>query len=287
MSATIAEMIQLGRQQLAAAGIDTPRLDAEILLRYVLDLDRAQLFAQLPEPVSERASHDYQTLITARAAGTPVAYLTGHREFYGLHIATRPGVLIPRPETELLVEWALSWLARRPAATVVDVGTGTGAIPLAIATALGPDWTGSIVGVDRFPAPVALAAENRARLDLIERVSLVRGSLLDWSAGPVDLVTANLPYLRPDQVTGNPMLAAESEDALVSGPDGLGLIRELIADLPRVLRADGAIILEIDPSQAEAVRTLLRAALPAAKVSVLPDLASDARFVTADLGLGQ
>lgn len=284
MSATIGETIQLGQQQLAAAGIDTPRLDAEILLRHALDLDRAQLFARLPEPVAEGASDNFQTLITARAAGTPVAYLTGRREFYGLTLATRPGVLIPRPETELLVEWALAWLAQRPEATVVDVGTGTGAIPLAIAAALGSTWIGTIVGIDPFPAPVALAAENRVRLDLTERVSLVRGSLLAWCAGPIDLVTANLPYLRPDQVADNPMLAAEPAAALVAGADGLDLIRELAADLPRVLGPDGAVILEIDPSQADTVRELLRAALPPAVVSVLPDLAGQARFVTANLG---
>ena len=281
MSASVVETIRLGGQQLAVAGIDTPRLDAEILLRHVLHLDRAQLFAHLHGPVPDGASSDYQALITARAAGVPVAYLTGEREFYGLTLATRPEVLIPRPETELLVEWALAWLARRPAATVVDVGTGTGAIPLALATALGPDWHGTIVGSDRFPAPVALAAENRARLDLTGRVGLVRGSLLAWCAGPVDLITANLPYLRPDQVAGNPMLAAEPVDALVAGPDGLDLIRELIVDLPRVLRSDGAVILEIDPSQAETVRELIEAALPRAVVSVIPDLSGRARFVTA------
>jgi release factor glutamine methyltransferase len=287
MSTSIAETIRRGRQKLAAAGIDTPRLDAEILLRHVLDLDRAQLFAHLHEPVSDGASSNYQALITARADGIPVAYLTGEREFYGLTLATRPGVLIPRPETELLVEWALTWLARRPGATVVDVGTGTGAIPLALATTLGPDWIGTIIGSDRFLAPVVLASENRTRLNLAGRVSLVRGSLLGWCAGPVDLITANLPYLRPDQVASNPMLAAEPVDALVAGPDGLDLIRELIVDLPRVLRSDGAVILEIDASQAAAVRKLLEVALPRALVSVLPDLSGQARFVTADLSLGQ
>jgi release factor glutamine methyltransferase len=229
-------------------------------------------------------SRDYDKLVAARAAGRPVAYLTGTREFYGLPLATRPGVLIPRPETELLVDWALGWLARRPAATVVDVGVGTGAIPLALAAALGLAWAGTIVAVDRFAEPVALAAANRTRLALPHRVELVRAHLLAWCAGPVDLITANLPYLRPDQVIGNPMLVAEPVEALVSGTDGLDLIRHLIADAPRVLRPDGAFIVEIDPSQAETVSALLRVAFPAAAVAVLPDLAGWARFVTADLG---
>jgi release factor glutamine methyltransferase len=284
MDTTIADLIRQGQQQLAAAGIDTPRLDAEVLLRHLLGLDRAQFFARMSEPVSETAFRDYEALIAARTAGTPVAYLTGSREFYGLSFATQPGVLIPRPETELLVEWSIAWLSRRPAATVVDVGVGAGAIPLALASALGPDWSGAIVAVDRFPEPVALTADNRARLGLSGRVELVRGHLLSWCGGPVDLITANLPYLRPDQVVDNPMLAAEPVEALVSGADGLDLIRELIADTPRVLRAGGACIVEIDPAQADAVAGLVRAALPSAGVAVVPDLAGRARFVTADLG---
>ena len=287
MSVTVVEAIRNGQQQLAAAGIETPRLDAEVLLRHLLGWDRAQLFARLQEPVPDATRRDYETLIARRSSGMPVAYLTGTREFFGLPLPTRPGVLIPRPETELLVEWALGWLARRPAATVVDVGTGTGAIPLALATSLGPDWRGTIIAGDRFPEPVAQAAANRERLDLAHRVELVRGHLLSWCAGPVDLITANLPYLRPDQVSGNPMLAAEPVEALVSGADGLDLIRELIADVPRLLRADGALILELDPSQAEPVAALLRAALPAASVSILPDLAGLPRFVTANLGESQ
>jgi release factor glutamine methyltransferase len=283
MAGSIADAIDQGQRRLAAAGIDTPRLDAEVLLRHLLRLDRAQIFARLHEPISEAVCRDYDKLIAARAAGTPVAYLTETREFYGLPLASRPGVLIPRPETELLVEWALAWMARRPTATVVDVGVGSGAIPLALAAALGPAWTGTIITVDRFPEPLALAAANRTQLTLPNFVELVRGHLLAWCTGPIDLITANLPYLRPDQVIGNPMLAAEPVEALVSGADGLDLIRELIADAPRVLRADGACIVEIDPSQVETVTELLRAAFPTAAVAILPDLAGWSRFVTADL----
>lgn len=251
----------------------------------MLGLDRAQLFAQLQDTLPEDRLETYRALIADRAAGTPVAYLTGQREFYGLTLQTRPGVLIPRPETELLVEWALAWLRRRPtAAAVVDAGTGTGAIPLALAATLGPAWPGLIIGGDRFPAPIAVAASNRARLNLTGQVHLVRGHLLDWFAGPANLVTANLPYLRPGQVTGNPMLAREPVEALVSGADGLDLIRELVHDLPRVLHPHGAAILELDPSQAATVRDLLLTTLPTATVDIVPDLAGLPRFVTANLG---
>lgn len=286
MTQTVAEAIDQGQRQLAGAGIDTPRLDAEVLLRHVLGLDRAQLFARLPEAITDDVAARYADLLKRRAAGVPIAYLTGHREFYGLDLLTSPGVLIPRPETELLVEWALAWLATRDHATVIDVGTGTGAIPLALAANLPATWRGRIVAVDPYPAPIALAAENRSRLGLDRRVDLVRGHLLDWCAGPVDLIASNLPYLRPDQVAGNQMLAAEPAEALVGGADGLALIRALIHDAPRVLRDAGAIILELDPDQAETVAGLLERAFPVAAVSTLPDLAGMPRFSIAELGNG-
>ena len=284
MTQTIAGAIQSGQRHLAQAGIETPRLDAEVLLRHVLGLDRARLFARLTDPLPETAHASFFRLVDHRATGVPVAYLTGVREFHGLSLQTRPGVLIPRPETELMVEWALSWLAERQRATVIDVGTGTGAIPLALAASLGPVWRGRIIAADRFPGPVALAAANRTQLGLGDRVDIVQGDLLAWCAGPVDLITANLPYLRPDQVTGNPMLAAEPAEALLGGADGLDLIRDLIRDTPRVLAATGAIILELDPSRAETVATLLRSALPEAAISILPDLAGRPRFAVAELG---
>jgi release factor glutamine methyltransferase len=277
--ATIAATLRAARARLASAGGDTPGLDAEVLLRHVLDVDRASLFARLPEAIAPAAAAAFQRLLAQRAAGIPVAYLTGQREFMGLTFSVEPGVLVPRPETEILVEWALGWLRAREPATAVDVGAGSGAIALSLAHHLAPEWSGRLLAADISPAAIAVVARNRRRLQLEPRVALVQGSLTHWLRGPVDLLLANLPYLRPEQLVANPELAAEPRQALAGGEDGLDLIRELLTDSPRVLAPHGALGIEIDPSQREAVAALARATWPSAAIQVLRDLAGRDRHV--------
>jgi len=267
------------------AGLATPRLDAEILLRSVLAIDRTTLFDRLPDTLDPAALLAFDRLFSERLAGTSVAYLVGQREFMGLPFVVRHGVLVPRPETEGLVEWAEQWLASRPKATVVDVGTGSGAIALSLASRANANWEGRIIGADLSGAALAVAEENRRQLGQEQRVGLVRGDLLRWCGGPVDLIVANLPYLRPEQVAGNRELAAEPALALIGGEDGLGAIRRLVADAPRLLAVDGAVGLEIDPSQAAAVVNLVGGAWPGANIVVRPDLAGDARHVVVTLGM--
>ncbi|MDP9354340.1 MAG: peptide chain release factor N(5)-glutamine methyltransferase [Chloroflexota bacterium] len=278
---SIAEALGAASARLAAAGRETPRLDAEVLLRHVLGVDRAGLFVRLREPLPVMAWATYEDLVTRRLAGEPVAYLTGVREFMGLDFAVRPGVLVPRPETELLVEWALGWLGQRSAGIVLDVGTGSGAIAVGVAAHLPPDWEGRIIASDVSTGALAVAAANCDRHGVRDRVRFVRGDLATWCGGPVGLLLANLPYLRPDQVEGNADLRPEPVLALLGGADGLDLIRRLIGDAPRVLAPGGALALEIDPSQAEIVAGLVSAALPDAAVEILPDLVGLARYVVA------
>ncbi|CAA9577795.1 MAG: Peptide chain release factor N(5)-glutamine methyltransferase [uncultured Thermomicrobiales bacterium] len=279
---TPAEAIRFGATMTAHGGSDTPRLDAEVLLRHVLQTDRADLFARLTDPLPPASAAAFLTLLGRRIAGEPIAYLVGEKEFMGLPIQVGPGVLVPRPETELLVEWALRWLSDRPDAVVVDVGTGSGAIALAVAAGLPPGSRARIIAADESAEALAWAARNRWALAL-DTVELVRGDLTTWLApATADLVLANLPYLTPDQIAENPLLAAEPEGALLGGADGLDLIRRLVADLPRVLAPGGAIGLELDPGQTAQVTALLAETLPGLRIETIADLAGLLRHVVAE-----
>lgn len=276
---TVARALRTARARLTAAGLETPGLDAEVLLRHILGWDRTQI---LSRPETELAAAEiarYDHLLRERLGGAPVAYLTGEREFMGLPFVVSPAVLVPRPETEILVEWAADWLRPGGRDRIVDVGTGSGAIALSLAHLLGADWSGSITGIDVSLDALQEADRNRAALGLDDRVALRYGYLLRDEATHFDLILANLPYLRPEQVDDNPDLAAEPRLALDGGADGLDLVRDLLADAPCVLAPGGAIGLEIDPSQAQSVQDLAHATFPEAAITVLHDLAGHARHV--------
>lgn len=281
----VIDVVRTAAARLAASGFTTPRLDAEVLVRHVAGWDRTAYFLHRGDPWPPDLDDDFTTLLHRRLAGEPIAYITGSREFLGMPFLVSPAVLVPRPETELLVEWATGWLQPRHGSVVLDVGTGSGAIILGVAAQADPARHHILIGSDVSAGALDIARRNQARLaDLGAKRSVqwVRGDLGRWYGGGADLVLANLPYLRPDQVADNPELSAEPELALVAGADGLTLIRSLIADLPRLLAPGGAVGLEIDPSQAENVRALLAAAMPDGRITVRSDLAGFARHVTAE-----
>ena len=279
---TIQEALHHATSLLASGGIGTARLDAEVLLRHVLGIDRTQLFLCYPDALPEDADVTFNALIRRRLDGQPVAYLTGTREFMALPFKVGPGVLIPRPDTEPLVEWALEWLRNRPAARVADIGTGSGAIAISLVAHLPTTFAGEIIAIDASPDALEVARRNANNLlppPRGPRIRFVEGSLTYALDGKVDLLLANLPYLTPGQISQNADLDAEPRLALDGGADGLDLIREVIADLPRVLSPSGAAGFEIDPSQEDSVVSLLQSTILDGKVDTVLDLAGLSRHV--------
>jgi release factor glutamine methyltransferase len=181
---------------LRVGGIDDPEIEAEVLLRHVLQLDRAYLILRLPEALTPDQEQSFHALIQRRLAHTPSAYLIGRREFYSMSFAVGPGVLIPRPETEHLVDAAIDTARRllvgQQRVTMVDVGTGTGAIALTVAKHV-PALR--VLATDISPAALAVANLNAKRLRLAGRVTFLQGDLLGPIQEPVDIVAANLPYI--------------------------------------------------------------------------------------------
>ena len=243
-------------QEAAALGVD--RLDAQLLLAEVLGLGereaRAWLRAHDTDRIDAAQRQRYHALLQRRRAGEPVAYLLGRKEFHGLMLQVGPEVLVPRPDTEVLVEWAVEALEGRTAPRVLDLGTGSGAIALALARAR-PD--AQVSAVDLSTQALEVAMSNATRLGLGLRG--LQGSW--WQAlpegeAPFDLVVSNPPYI----AEGDPHLAAlvhEPALALSSGPDGLDAIRTIVAGAARHLHAGAWLLLEHGHDQADAVQALL------------------------------
>lgn len=246
-------MLTIGAARRAAAVLlakasETPELDSELLIREVLSVDRTGLFLRERESLGVEDHEAFEALIARRLAGEPVAYILGHKAFRNIELAVDRRVLVPRPETEQLVQIALDWIRKRPVPLrVVDVGTGSGAIALSLASELPDRDDVEIVATDVSPDVLEVAALNRERLGLAGEVALVESHLLDGVGGRFDLILANLPYLRPDQ--RHPSTMHEPDLALYAGDDGFDLYRELIAVLPDRLLPGGLFVGEIDPDQ--------------------------------------
>ncbi len=257
----------------------TAQLDAELLLAYTLNWSRARVVAERTALLSPEQQAAFAALVERRAALEPVAYLIGHREFYGLDLLVDRRVLVPRPETELLVELAIATAqcAARPGLAIADIGVGSGAIAIALAMHL-PQAT--VFGVDLSSDALAVAAANVARYGLQSRITLLEGDLLTPLPGPVDLIVSNPPYTILSDIDEG-VYRHEPHLALDGGPDGLACYRRLIAAAPAYLNPGGAILLEIGAWQAADVAHLLRQAFPAADISVHRDLAGHDRVIRA------
>ncbi|MGQ9829016.1 MAG: peptide chain release factor N(5)-glutamine methyltransferase [Roseiflexus sp.] len=255
---------------------ETPRLDAEVLLAHTLGWSRARLLSRLQETIAEESLHRFCALTQRRAAREPVAYLVGRKEFYDLEFFVDRRVLVPRPETETLVDAALEWAQQRPDPLVIaDVGTGSGCIAITLAIHLP---LAHIYAIDLSPDALAVARQNVTRHHVTDRVTLLNGDLLAPLPQPVDLLVSNPPYTVLDEIDIGVRMH-EPHLALDGGSDGLAVCRRLLAAAPSALRPGGALMLEIGATQACAVVAPARQAFPEAVIRVRQDLAGRDRVV--------
>jgi len=302
---SVGELLSGASARLREAGSETPRLDAEVLLADILRTDRTRLIAHPETPIGDGAGERFEAAIDRRARGEPVAYIRGIKEFFGLAFATDDRALIPRPETERLVEAGreevmdrLAAAARRrgldpkavaPLIRLADVGTGSGAVAVALAVELrrhgvivGTDVT--ILATDDSADALELARENAAGHAAAEGMRFVEADLLPPvlpdDGAPLDILLANLPYVRTGAIDGLPVAASfEPRSALDGGSDGLDVIRRLLALMPDVLAADGVALLEIGADQGSAAQDAVAAELPGWRASVETDLAGLPRIL--------
>ena len=251
-------------------------LEAGVLLAHSLRIDRVQIFLDNRRRLTPEQFDQFQGLIERRIKGEPVAYIVGHREFYGLDFHVDTNVLIPRPETELLVEKALELTRKRPIHTVADIGTGSGAIAVSLAKNL-PGL--KIYATDISAPALNVTAVNCEKHGVANRVCLLEGDLLAPLPEPVDLIIANPPYVRQADLNKVNTHGFEPELALDGGPDGLDQISRLCAQLPGKLNPSGHVLLEVGAGQAKAVRTLMRGLFPFANTETFNDLAGVGRVV--------
>ena len=243
-------------KMLSAAGVDQPQTEASMLLADLLGRDRAFLIARSADELSPGQKDEFQSRVARRASGEPPQYITGHQEFFRLDFEVTPEVLIPRPETELIVEAALEF-ARHDAPYFADIGTGSGCIAISLLNEL-PE--AKAVAVDISPAALKVARRNAERHGMIDRLSLVEsdGFPAISSNEKFDLVVSNPPYVSDEEMKSlQREVRREPASALAGGVDGFEVIRRLLNDAPRFLRAGGHLIFEIGFDQGETVRELI------------------------------
>ena len=257
---------------LQRSGISDSALEAEVLLRHVLQHDRARFYASLQDTMGVENLERVQELTRRRIAREPLAYITGHREFYGLDFLVSPGVLIPRQETEMLVEGALGFANNWQSEdiSIADVGTGSGAIAVAIAANL-PG--ARVFAIDCSAEALAVASSNCQRHGVPDRVTLLQGDLLAPLSQAVDLIVSNPPYIATNLLSGlAPEVQCEPQTALDGGEDGLEIIRRLFKQSTSKLKEGGQLVVEISPEQLISVKLIAQESFPQASITHLNDL---------------
>jgi release factor glutamine methyltransferase len=269
------EALREGERLIRKAGSEEARLEAELILGHSLCLDRAHLYQRLADALSPTDERTYRRLLDRRSAHEPTAYILGHREFFGLELEVSPAAIIPRPETETLVDLVIAFARGRHTEsplTIADVGTGSGAVAVALAHAI-PQ--AQIIATDISPEALALAARNAMRHGVADRIHFLCGDLLQPLDAPVDIIAANLPYVRTADWEAMPPEIRDHEPrtGLDGGPDGLCVIARLLEQASVRLAPGGALVAEIGAQQGEAMLAITREAFPPAQIEVKRDLA--------------
>lgn len=259
---TVHEHVATARSRLRGAGIldAEARLDAELLARHALSWDPATFVVRRHDHPPATFARAYDRLVARRERREPVAFILGMREFWRLEFEVSPDTLIPRPETELIVEQVLAvFRGRRPPAVIVDAGTGTGCLAIALACEFNE---ARVIATDVSDAALTVARRNASRHGVTDRVSFRRTDLLAGITDRVDLVVSNPPYIRTSDASGLPPEVRDYEpsDALFAGPDGLDVIRRLVEDAGRCIRAHGVLAFELGAGQRVATARLLAGA---------------------------
>lgn len=269
---------------LESSGVESPRLDAECLLAFLLGRDRLHLYAAAEERMPPPVFEVYRALLGRRQAREPLAYLTRTKEFWSLSFAVTPAVLIPRPETETLVETAVARLGELQAPVIADIGTGSGAIAVAVAKAL-PD--SRLYATEISSRALDVARENAARHGVLERITFVHGDLVEpllclGLAHHCDLMVSNPPYVATRELAGLPAeVRYEPLEALDGGSDGLDVHRRLINGASTLLRPGGWLALEMAPGQGPSLSRLLQEQGAFGDIEVTPDLSGRERVIVA------
>jgi len=268
------EALRRAREVLSSQNIDDAHLEAELLLRHLLQIERAQLYADQEKELTTQQSQAYQELVQRRLNGEPSAYIVGQREFYGLDFYVDSRVLIPRPESELLIDKALEFAREHPNISrpvIADVGTGCGNLAISLAVHLSQ---AKIYASDISQAALEVAALNCQRHKLSQRIHLLQGYLLEPLPESVDIIVANLPYVKDKELARLDPHVRDFEPhlALAGGNQGLDLIAELLAQTPGKLRQGGALFMELGEGQGAAALALARKKLPQSEAYLYPDL---------------
>jgi release factor glutamine methyltransferase len=273
---TRGEALKRARELLARHHIEDAALEAEVLLRHTLKIDRTQLYTETDCELKQRQANTYRTFIKRRIKGEPSAYIIGHREFFGLDFYVDKHVLIPRPETELLVEQTILRAKQYKNPVIIDVGTGCGVIVVSLVKNL-PD--AEIFAVDISKAALKVAARNCLAHDVEDRVKLLHGDLLAPVPTQVDIIVANLPYVLTSDVPRVNTFGFEPSLALDGGTDGMDVVKRLCLQAKKRLRPAGCLLLEIGMGQSKKTSDILQELYPAANIEIMSDLSGIARVV--------